>query len=153
MDNKNSANQLVSSLENVFKKLPALPPQAVDVLVTITPWIALIFGVLGVLAGVAGLGVLSVLVPVAFLSSVPSYGSGFIPATGVIVSSALMLMAYPGLSKQKAGGWNLLFWSEVVSIVVSVVGIVTAPSGIIGSVLAALVGLYILFQIKPRYNK
>lgn len=147
MDNKNSANQLVSSLEDMFKKLPALPPQAVDVLVTITPWIAVIFGILGVLAGLAGFGLLTAFTPLAMMGGAPTtYGLGFVSAIGLLVSSVLMLVAFPGLNKRKASGWNLLFWSEVVSALSSLVGFN------LGSVVGILIGLYILFQIKPRYK-
>lgn len=146
MDDKKSGNQIVSSLEDVNKKLPALPPKAVDVLVSIAPWIALIFGILGVLSGLAGFGLLTAFSPVAMMGGVSGYGLGYVSAIILLASSVLMLVAFPGLKKRSGAGWNWLFWSEVVSIVGSLLTIS------IGSVVGGLIGLYILFQMKPRYR-
>ena len=46
MANKNSGEQLQAMLEEWFKKLPALPQNAVDAIYGITPWAALVFGVM-----------------------------------------------------------------------------------------------------------
>ena len=142
MDSK----MLQSTLEGWFKKLPALPSSAVDVLVMIAPWIALVFGVLGILGGLAGLGLMSAFAPFAVMGRVGGYGLAMVASVGWLISSVLMLVAFPGLKAGKLGGWNWLFWSEVVSVVASVVAIS------IGSVIGALIGFYLLFQIKPRYK-
>lgn len=146
-------DNLAKTMEGWFKQLPALPPKAVDVLVQITPWLALVFGILGVLTGLAGFGVLTAFSPVALMGGVPGYGMGYAAAVGLILSSVLELAAFPGLKGGKIGGWNLLFWSQLVSVAASVIGIVTGGyGGIVGSVLGALIGFYLLFQIKPRYK-
>ena len=48
---KNSAQGLIDTLEELFSKAPALPKNAKDFIVGITPWVALVFGVMGVLIG------------------------------------------------------------------------------------------------------
>lgn len=147
MDDKKSANQLQSILENLFKKLPALPPNAVSALVSITPWLALIFGVIGILGAVAAFGMLSFLSPFAMLGgAAPRYGLGMISTIGWLASSVLMLMAFPGLKAGKAGGWSILFWSEVVSAIASVISIS------IGSMIGVAIAFYLLFQIKNKYK-
>lgn len=143
---KNSGGSVVSMLEDLFGKLPALPSSAVDVLVKITPWLALIFGVLGVLGALAGLGILTAFAPFAIAGGVGSYGLGFVAAAGLGISSVMMLLAFSGLRAQKAGGWSLLFWSEVVNIAASLIGIS------VGSIIGALIAFYLLFQIKTRYK-
>ncbi|MBI3341658.1 hypothetical protein HY024_00890 [Candidatus Curtissbacteria bacterium] len=145
-------DNLAKTMEGWFKQLPSLPASAVDVLVNIAPWIALVFGILGVLSGLAGFGLLTAFSPLAMMGGVNGYGLGFIAAIGLIVSSVLELAAFPGLKARKMSGWNLLFWSEIVSVVASVVGLVTGGAGIVGSVIGALIGLYLLFQIKPKYK-
>lgn len=147
MAEKTSANQLDSVLEGFFKKLPPLPANAIDGLVIITPWLALIFGIIGVLGAISAFGVLSVLAPFAALGGgVPRVGLGMLSTVGWLVTSVLMLLAFPGLNAKKSGGWNLLFWGEVVNVVVSVIAVS------IGSVIGALIAFYLLYQIKPRYK-
>ena len=143
---KTTSNSIVGVMEGFFKQLPALPAGAVDTLFKIAPWIAIIFGILGVLSGLAGFGILTAFAPFAVAGGVSGYGLGFIAAIGLIVSSLLMLAAYPGLKAGKMNGWTLLFWSEVVSVVSSLIGFN------VGSVIGALIGFYLLFQIKPKYK-
>ena len=146
----NSAKGLVESLEKLFEKAPVLPKNAKDMIVQFAPWIALIFGILGVLGALGGLGLLTVFSPVALLGGVQgvsSYGTGFVSALIWLGSSVMMLLAYPGLKANKIGGWNLMFWSEIVSVVGSVISL-----NIVGAAISALIGLYLLFQVKSYYK-
>ncbi len=147
MSDKKLSNQLESSLEDVFKKLPPLPANATETLFKITPWIALIFGVLGVLLSISALSALSFLAPIAAVGGVAqNIGLGMIATVGWLISSAIMIMAYPGLKAGKMSGWTLLFWAEVVSAATSIIGIN------IGSVIGAAIGFYLIFQIKSKYK-
>ncbi len=145
MENK-SGNQLEKFLEDLFKKLPPLPANVVDTIFKITPILALVFGILGVLLSIAGLGVLSALAPFAMMGGVSPYGLGIVATVGWLISSVMMLVAFLGLKAGKKSGWDLLFWSEVVNAATAVIGIS------IGSVLGAAIAFYILFQIKPKYK-
>lgn len=137
---------LVKSLEDIFKKLPPLPASAVDTLFKIAPWIAIIFGILGVIGALGALGLLTAFAPYAALGGVRNYGAGFISAIGLGVASLMMIVAFPGLKAGKMAGWNMLFASELVSIVSSIVGFS------VGTIIGAVIGLYLLFQIKPKYK-
>lgn len=151
---------LIKSLADVNKKLPALPVKAVDVLVMIAPWMALIFGVLGVLGALTGL---SALIGLSFIA-LPMMGAYGAVALGPIamvslallaVSSVLELMAFSGLKKEKYVGWKWLFYSMIVGVVSTVVGIVLnlSTGGFpLWGVIWTLVGFYFLFQIKSRYK-
>ena len=147
MENKNSGQQLQSMLEEWFKKLPSLPASAVDGLYSIAPWIALVFGVIGVLGALSGFGALTFLAPFAVMGGASSYyGLGIISTVGWLVASVLMLLAFGGLKAGKISGWNMLFWSEVVSVVSSLVAFS------LGTVVGAAIGFYLLFQIKSKYK-
>lgn len=147
MENKKSAEQLQSMLEEWFKKLPPLPANAVEGLFKIAPWIALVFGVIGVLGSLSGFGALTFLAPLAAMGGASNYyGLGIISTVGWLVSSVLMLLAFTGLKDGKMSGWNLLFWSEVVSVVASLVVFS------LGTIVGAAIGFYLLFQIKPKYK-
>lgn len=147
---KNSEGSIIEMIESYFEKAPALPKNIREVLVKFAPILSLVFGVLGLLSGIAGLGLLSVFAPFALLGGAKvtsSYGGGFISAITLIASSALMLAAYPGLKARKMNGWNMSFWSEVVSIVGAIISL-----QILSAIISALIGFYILFQIKSYYK-
>ncbi len=147
---KESTKSIVETMDEFFKKAPAIPANGREAIVKITPWIALIFGVLGVLGAVGGLGLLTVLSPLAVfggVQGVSSYGAGFIAALIWLVASVFLLAAYPGTKAKKLSGWNMLFWSQVIHLVGSLV-VLSIVSGLIG----ALIGFYLLFQIKSYYK-
>ncbi len=146
-----NSNDYVHTMEQWFAKAPALPKNARDILVKVMPWIALIFGVLGILGAIGGMGLLAATSPLAVMGgadTVSSYGTGFIASLIWLGSSVLLLAAYPGLKSHSYKGWKLLFWSEVLSLVGAIVSISSILSGLIG----ALIGFYILFQIKSHYK-
>ena len=146
---KSTTSSLVQTLEDFYKKAPALPPNAREALVKIAPILSLIFGILGIIVGIVGVLSLSVLAPLALLVSRhgTGYGGGFIAALTLLVSSGLMLAAYPGVKAHKMKGWEMLFWSEVVSIVGSIIQL-----DIVSAIISGLIGFYILFQIKSYYK-
>ncbi|MFZ2255360.1 MAG: hypothetical protein WAW59_04900 [Patescibacteria group bacterium] len=63
------------------------------------------------------------------------------------VTTALYFMAFPKLQKNQKSGWDLLFWAELVSIVGAVLG-----GFAIGQILGALIGLYLLFEIRTYFK-
>lgn len=145
-----TTDQVVARLETLNKGLPALPVNAKELLVTVAPYFALIFGILGILGSIAAFGIFSAIAPFGVLYGVrgaAAAGSMVIVYTIVgLVSSALMLFAFPGLRSRKAQGWTLLFWSEVVSLVSSIAGVS------ITGILFSLLGFYLLFQVKSYYK-
>ncbi len=146
MADKKSTN-VVAMMEEWFSKLPSLPKNWQEVIVKVTPWIALIFGVLGVLVSLVGVGLLTALAPFVLLGGgIGRASGGIIGAVLALVSSVLLLAAFPGTKKGQMGGWKMLFYSEVVSLVSALVAI--SPSGVLGSA----IGFYILFQIKSYYK-
>lgn len=142
-----SVNEIIERLDQWFSKLPTLPTNWKDTLVKITPWIAIIFGVLGVVFSLMAVGVLTFLAPlVAVGGGVGVAAGGPIAAVLWLVSSVLLIMAYKGTRDRKASGWKMLFWSEVVSLLSSVIFLS------IGGIFWALVTFYLLFQIRSHYR-
>lgn len=137
----------MATLEGTFVKLPPLSPSVREVIVKITPWLALIFGVLGILTSLSAFGLSAVFSPVVALGGGIGLATGLMVAAVLgLVESALMLVATPNLFKRKAFGWTLLFWSEAVAIVAAVISF-----SVVG-VLVALLSFYFLFQIKSYYK-
>ncbi len=141
-DNK-SANDLIKTMEGFFAKAPALPTQAKEILVKIAPWIALIFGILGVIAGVGAIGIS----PLALLSGLGNSLTVLLSGVLTLISSVLMLLAYPKLRALKMEGWKLLFWSEVAGVASSLIALAIG-----GAIIGGFIGFYLLFQIKSYYK-
>lgn len=144
---KSSTDTLITTVGDWYAKLPNLPKDARELLVKITPWVALIFGLLGVLGGIAGLGILTAVSPLAMMGGESRVlGSGMFAAILMLVSAALLLAAFPGTKNRKEQGWKFLFWSEAVSVLSAVLGFS------ISGILFSLIGLYIVFQIRSYYK-
>lgn len=150
MSTATSSKDFIETMAEWFDKAPQLPKNWREVLVKITPVLALIFGLLGILVGISGLGALTVFSPLAALggvSGMSSYGTGFITAIIYLLGSILLLAAYPGTKAHKKSGWNLLFWSEAVNFVGGIVSL-----SIVSAIIGALIGFYLIFQIRSYYK-
>ena len=134
-------------MEEWFLKLPPLPKNAREALVKITPWIALIFGILGILAGLAGFGLLAAFSPfIAMGSGLNGAAGSLVSAFLALVASVFLLLGFPGTKNKKMQGWKMLFWSEVISVIGAVIAI--SLSGVVFSA----IGFYLLYQIKSYYK-
>ena len=142
---------IISQVEGVFKGLPHLPSGIVDFLVKIAPYMALISGILALLAGpviglLGGLGSILSLSPILMISTLGS-------AIVMIISAILMLMAFGPLKNRQMKGWIFLFWSEALSIVNLIFTLMLGEtSGLVGGVIGILIGFYVLFEMKSRYT-
>lgn len=141
-------NGLTDTLElYLVKKAPALPPGAKEVIVKFAPWITLILLVLALPAVLALIGLGTVLAPFAYMGGV-SAGTGFTLSLVILaISVVLEALAIPGLFKRTKQGWNLVFYSTLLSLVSSLVSY-----NIVGGLISALIGLYILFQVRSYYH-
>lgn len=142
----NSIDQWIDMIGGYYKNLPDLPKGGRDVIVSIVPWLAIIFGVLGVIGSIVGLGLFTFLAPFALLSGVQAVNHGIVLILLGLVSSILMVVAFPGTKAHKEKGWKLLYYSEVVSLVSNIVTI-----SLVG-VLFTLIGFYFLYQIRSSYR-
>lgn len=133
-------------MEDWFGKLPEIPKGGREAIVAITPWLALIFGILGVIASLAGFGILTVFSPAMIFFGGRFAGIALLNALLSLIASILLLMAFPGTKKRKTNGWMMLFYSEVVN----VIGAIIALS--LSGVLVSLIAFYLLFQIKSYYK-
>lgn len=147
MAQNNTVDSYIDMVGEYFKKLPELPKGGKDAIVTITPWLALIFGVLGVVTALVGLGIFTFLAPIVMISGANGAGTGFVVVLFGLVSSALLLAAFPGTKAKKMQGWKLLYYSEVVGLIANIVSLALA------GVLFTLIGFYFLYQIRSYYTK
>ncbi|MDD5396601.1 MAG: hypothetical protein PHW24_00915 [Candidatus Moranbacteria bacterium] len=153
-DIKGMIAQLESMLdEYMVKKAPfALPIGLKEFIANVSPYLIIIFAVLALPAIFLALGLSAVFAPFAMMGGY-AYGHGW--GLGVLISlivSVVVLvmevMAVPGLFKRTRGAWRLLFYASIVSLVGSILSI----SGIVGGVIGAIIGWYVLFQMKDLYK-
>lgn len=140
-------DDIINSIEKLYKNLPPLPKSVTDFIVVITPWLALIFGVMGVLGSLMVFGVGTVLSPLIVLGGGVTQAAGLSIAVILsIIISVVTVIAVPSLFSKKAMGWRLLFLSEALSILSAVVSLS------LGGVIFPLIWFYVLFQIKSYYK-
>lgn len=153
-DLKSGINQLEALLdEYMIKKAPfALPKGVKEFIATVSPYLIIIFAIMALPLILAAMGLSAFLTPFAMMGG---FGLGFGWGFGAIVSLVIAvvtivmeLMAVPGLFKRTKKSWRLLFYVSIISLIGSIISIHGIVSGIIG----AIIGWYILFQMKDMYK-
>jgi hypothetical protein len=146
------ADGLLVSLEDAYKSLPKLPKGFTDFLVTVTPWLTLIGGVLlFVVVGILGFIGLIASIAATVLALAPQYVIMMIITLAIaVVQGALMLLAFKPLQQKSLAGWRMLAYVELLSVVSTILTLSVA--GIIWGLIWNAVGFYILFQIKSYYK-
>ncbi len=157
------------SLEGVFKDLPKLPDSSKEALAKFWPWLALIAGIVQILAALAlwrllswadrftdGVSEFSRLYTGVAVG--PSSFEKTIIYLGVlilIVDALILLMAYPHLKRRAKQGWDLLFLGALINAVYSVLQVFTYQRGLgdfIFGLIGSAFGFYLLFQVKEKFN-
>lgn len=139
---QNSLDQVLTQAEGWFSKLPPLPKSWTDFIATIMPWVALLFGITGVIGSLR-----FITMPTPFNMMGGMMGSTFgIVSILYLVSSALLLASFAGLKAKKISGWKFLLWSEIANLISAIV-IASA-----GAIIIAFVVFYVIFQIKHYYK-
>lgn len=152
-DLKGSLKKLEALLdEYMIKKAPfALPKEVKEFIATISPYLIIIFAIMGLPVILVAMGFSAFLTPLAMMSGY-GHGWGFGAIISLVVASITIVMeliAVPGLFKRTKGAWRLLFYASIVSLIGSILSV----QGIVGGIIGAIIGWYILFQMKELYKK
>lgn len=143
------AMDFILKIEEPFKSLPHLPKGVVEFIVKITPYLALLGAILGLVA------VFPLLMAGGAVSILSLSGTllvwTLVTVVVTLANSVIMFMAYTPLKNKEMKGWMLLFWSEVISVVSSLFGLFAGQTNIVGTLIGVVIGLYILFEMKPFY--
>jgi hypothetical protein len=142
---------LNTRLENLFeeyliKKAPKLPPSWKKNLVSLIPYITLIFFVFGLPIFLAFFGISFFLLSFSFSQGA---SGGIVFMLNLILSAlslALTARAIPELFKRKALGWKLVYWSLLISLATNIL-----TFNILG-LLVLIIPLYLIFQIRDSYH-
>jgi hypothetical protein len=132
----------------LVKKAPfQIPDAGRELIVKFGPWITVVLLILLLPLLLFALGLGALVIPFSGAAGVGYAASFGLLTIFVVVEVGLMIAALPGLFARKMSGWTLLFYSQLVGIVHSLL-----TGNIIGGLLTALIGLYILFQVRPLYR-
>ncbi|MBW7955655.1 hypothetical protein H3C66_02880 [Patescibacteria group bacterium] len=141
----------IDQVGDVFKGLPHLPSSIVDILVKIAPWLALLGGVLGLIAGPL-IGILGSLGSIMTLSPYFMFVT-IVTMVVTLANSILLLMAFSPLRQQMMRGWVFLFWAQLLSVVDIVLSLLQGQTAsIVGGLIGLAIGFYILFEIRGSYK-
>ena len=163
---KETINKLEATIGSLFKDTPPLPNNAKQTLVNIWPWLALIFGIVQILAAWALWGLLSWAnrmddaYRAFYAPAVHGYSSFdrmlvYFGLIFLLVDAVILLMAYPELKKRARRGWDLLFLGSLINLIYSVVSVFIRGRGIsslIFGLVGSAIGFYLLFQVRDMYG-
>jgi hypothetical protein len=143
-------SQLDAYAERLRVKLPLAPPGLLTGYMRFAPWIAIIFGILGVLLMLVGMGLATFLTPLLVVfggaSGLGYGGSLFLALIVGLVSAALEVVGGYLMLQGKATGWWILGLGIVVSFLSNLV-----RGSILTLIIVALIA-YIHLQVKPNYR-
>lgn len=153
-------------LNGIFgEKFPLqIPKSAREWIVKYAPWLALAGGAIGVWACIAfwraGHFVDEFTRTMDRMYGVGHVENGlgfmwYLALVVLAIQSALMIMAFKGLKGRKKNGWSLLFYSSLAVVLLGVVELFVAGYGfgsLLGSLVGAILGMFIIFQIRNYYS-
>lgn len=161
-------NRLEDSLANIFKSTPKLSDGARDSFVRILPVVSLVIGVLSLLAAHSLWKWAHVANAYAdYANSVSqAFGGGTVVSnrltSGIwlslivlVASGVLYLWAYPALQKRRKAGWNLVLYGLLLNFIYGLLVLFTDYGGggsFIGTLIGTIIGLWLLFQVRPKYK-
>lgn len=154
----------------VFKGLPSLSSTAKESLAKFWPWLALIAGLLQLLAAkwlydvtrwASSLNDLANSLAIYYTNTAvgPTSFDKNVIYFGIImlvVDAVILLMAFPHLKKRARRGWDLLFLASLINLVYAVLQLFRYHGGFgsfLGSIIGSAIGFYLLFQVREKFSK
>ena len=151
-------------LDETYKKLPVqLPDGARKWIADNAWWLTLIGGVLS-LWGAWGfwqtahyVSQLNDWARAAGVSTAPNLSvMWYVVLVTMLVEAVLYLMVVSKLKAHQKGGWNLIFYASLVSVVMGLVYLFVPSYGfgsLVGVALGAIIGWFFLFQVRSKFVK
>lgn len=148
----------------VYKAPFHLPKGAKGWIVQYGPWIALVGGIIAALVVIPGM--FTALTLTSYTTSMLGvYGAAAVASVGPMLYVALavfalqlvlMFVAIPMLLKRQRKGWLLLFYADIISLIYSVVSSFSygyfSFGSLLGGLIGAVIGFYLIFQIRSYYK-
>lgn len=142
-----SFSQLDNYAEQLRVKLPLAPPGLLNGYMNFAPWVAIVFGVLGILISLVALVGSTILGPLMVMFGSPGTGFGLLAGSIFALASAVLELIGGWLMLQrKATGWWLLAFGLAVSLLVNLF-----RGGVVALIVLLLIA-YVHLQVKPNYR-
>jgi len=143
-----SVARLIGRLDTFFIKLPHLPKKIQLFLKTIVPFVALAFGIIGLLATVLGVLFLAL----ALIAGDWWMAVEMLPTMiAVFLSMLFLLKSFKPMRQGNAVGWIYLFWAMLIEAGHLVSRLVSGDSEWYLGLISLLLTLYVLFEIGQFY--
>lgn len=142
-------SQWDSYADQLRKQLPAAPEGLLNFYASVAPWLAIIFGILGIFVFVIAGFILALLSPFFMLGGASGVSSGLSAVVGLIfggVGSVLSAIGGFQMLNRRLSGWRLLAFGIVLSAINDLLHL-----SLIGFIIILAVG-WIHLQVKPRYS-
>ncbi len=163
---KNFIAKSERTLEATASEFPPLPRQWRQNLANWWPWIALVSGILQIMASYT-LWHLTQMAEIIMRNAQlygPTYvttGPGFIEKVAIYIGlitlaseGTVLLLAFSPLKKKMRKGWDLVFLAALINLAYAVIAIFITDRGVgssFGSLIISAIGFYLLFQIKDYF--
>lgn len=147
------AKAFTANFVEFFEKLPHLPAKFRQIIIKLLPYLALIAGVANILNALQDFARPQRLNHwLNFYTNInPLYY--YLSALISLVMAVLFLQAYQLLSKKKAEGWLLIFWTTVLNLLQSLVAVIFAWGGVFGTLFWSFIGFYLIYEVRATYFK
>ena len=149
MEQPGTSNQWDAYADRLRKQLPAAPDQIRAAYLQWAPWIAMIFGALGVLATVGGMLFGAALSPFLLLAGADGISIGaaaFIALVMLFFSSVLDVVGGYLMLQRSLTGW----WLVAIGLILS--GVHALLGGTLFSLIVTLAIAYVHLDVKPNYS-
>ena len=162
-----TVKDIESTMARWYRNVPHLPKGGREWLADNVWWLALIGAIVSVIGLFGAIPLLfalltfdSVVNGVSIYANVNPAGRGlftlnlFVTVIVYIVTTVILVLSVNPLRAKARRGWELLFWSLLIEFAIgAVVAIVSlAVSSLISDILAALIGGYLLFEIRDYFG-
>lgn len=138
----------IGLLDRFFIRLPHLPKPIRLFISKVVPFLALVFGVIGLLASVLS-GFFLVLAVIAWdWVIIAEIAGGFVM---VLLDTLFLLKAFKPLRQGNAVGWIYLFWAEVLEVVNFVIRSINGETNLWVGIGVIILSFYLLFEIGQFY--
>lgn len=157
------ALKLIDQVEAPFRQLPHIPAGVSRFLANLMPWASILVGLFSLFSVLALtpliFGASTLINSLSVMVDSTPYLIGNINPIYYVLSAVLLLMdgllllvAFPALRRKELRGWALVFWSNVVSSIHTLVGMAFAGDEIVTGLLGILIAFYVLFEVKKWFT-
>lgn len=161
-----SLHTLETTIARWYSGLPHLPKNVQKWIGENIWWIILvifILSVLGIFSLIGGITALSTLSGAAYgiygaygasqVNAGAALTAAWVALVGALVTTAVLGLAISPLKERKKKGWDLLFFSDLAYLVITVAGMLVSFNfgGIIGTIIGTAIGFYFLFEVRGYF--